>query len=425
MPEQTTDESTFTAGRPRHAEYVDNPVNAAMARVLDDVRREDHPGAVADYIPELAKADPEQFGIASVSVTGRSYGAGDYRTPFSIQSMSKPFVYALALQHLGADAVGERIGVEPSGEAFNAISFDQSGRPENPLINAGAIVSTSLTPGDDGAERFAHIQAGLSAFAGRDLEVDDAVYRSESGTAFRNLALAALAKSTDALRVPIEDALDPYIRQCSLLVDAHDVAVMGATLAYGGLNPITGVRVVDAAVARHTLSVMTGCGMYDRSGAWMCSVGIPAKSGVGGGIVAAAPGEYGIGVFSPPLDEAGNSARGVAVLQRLSSEFGLHLLNRPMTPVSAVESVSADPASGRVTLRVRGELDFVAVEQVVHEALSAGQAQSCTTMVLDLTDATRVSTVSAYLINQLAADIGYGVRLSITDPSGLLADPVR
>lgn len=410
MPEQTIGDSIST----------DNPVNAAMARVLDDVRREDHPGHVADYIPQLAKVDPDQFGIASVSVRGHSYAAGDYRVQFTIQSMSKPFVYALALQELGTTAVCERIGVEPSGEAFNAISFDPSGRPENPLINAGAIVSTSLIPAQTGAERFEKIRAGLSRFAGRDLELDESVYKSEAETGFRNLALAALAKSTNALRVPVEDALDPYFRQCSLLVDAHDIAVMGATLANAGVNPCTGERVVDTLVARHTLSVMTGCGMYDRSGAWMCSVGIPAKSGVGGGIVASAPGEYGVGVFSPPLDEAGNSARGVAVLQKMSSEFGLHLLDRPMTPVSALESITTDPATGRVTLKLRGEVDFVAVEEVVHEALRAGRLQQGAVVVLDLTNATRVSVVSAYLINQLIADVGYGARVTVVDPSGLL-----
>ncbi|GAA1080429.1 glutaminase A [Tsukamurella spumae] len=401
--------------------FTDNPVNAAMARVLDDVRHEAHPGAVADYIPQLATADPEAFGVAMVSVHGHHYGAGDRRTPFTIQSVSKPFVYALALQALGVAAVCERIGVEPSGEAFNGISFDPSGRPENPLINAGAIVATSLIPGADGAERFAAIRDGLSRFAGRDLELDAEVYRSESETGFRNLALAALARSTDALRVPIEDALDPYFRQCSLLVDAHDVAVMGGTLANGGVNPVTGERVVSATVARHTLSVMTGCGMYDRSGAWMVSVGIPAKSGVGGGIVAATPGEYGICVFSPPLDEAGNSSRGVAVLQRMSSEFGLHLLNRSITPVSAVASVTTDPATGRLVLRLRGEVDFAAVEEVVHEALRLGRAQSGTTVVLDLTDVTRISTVASYLITQLASDVGYGVRVVMEDPSSLCA----
>ncbi|GAB3131126.1 hypothetical protein GCM10027289_16840 [Tsukamurella serpentis] len=408
---------------PVSVEFTDNPVDAAMARVLDDVRRGDHPGTVADYIPQLATADPEAFGIAAVSVHGHSYGAGDYRTPFTIQSMSKPFVYALALQELGVDAVCERIGVEPSGEAFNGISFDPSGRPENPLINAGAIVATSLIGGVDGAERFAAIRAGLSRFAGRDLELDEAVYASEAATGHRNLALAALARSTEALRIPVDEALDPYFRQCALLVDAHDVAVMGVTLAAGGINPITGERVISAEVARHVLSVMTGCGMYDRSGAWMVSVGIPAKSGVGGGIVAATPGEYGIGVFSPPLDEAGNSSRGVAVLQRMSSEFGLHLLNRPINPVSSVASAETDPSTGRTVLRLRGEVDFVAVEEVVHEALRRGRACSGSTVVLDLTDVTRISTVAAYLLTQLASDVGYGVRVVMQDPSSLCAAP--
>ncbi|KXO99633.1 glutaminase [Tsukamurella pseudospumae] len=395
-------------------------MNAALARVLDDVRRSDPPGAVADYIPQLAHVDPDRFGIATVSVAGHSYGAGDHRTPFTIQSISKPFVYALALQTLGIEAVGERIGVEPSGEAFNGISFDAQGRPENPLINAGAIVCTSLIPAADGAERFAAIRAGLSRFAGRELELDDAVYLSEAATGFRNLALAALARSTDALRTTVEDALDPYFRQCSLLVDAHDVAVMGATLASGGVNPVTGERVISEPVARQVLSVMAGCGMYDRSGAWLCTVGIPAKSGVGGGIVAASPGEYGIGVFSPPLDDAGNSSRGVAALQQLSDEFGLHMLSRPLTAVTALAGIDVDPASGRVTLRLRGEVDFVATEQLVHEILSTGQVRIGTAVTVDLTNATRLAPVARYLLTQMQHDLGYGVRVEILDPSGLL-----
>lgn len=397
-----------------------HPVNAALARVLEDVRRADPPGAVANYIPQLATAIPNRFGIAAVSVSGHSYSAGDARVPFTIQSMSKPFVYALVLQSLGIDAVNARIGVEPSGEAFNAISFDEAGRPENALINAGAIVATSLIPAADGAGRFTAIREGLSRFAGRELELDAAVYESEAATGFRNLALAALAKSTDNLRTSVQDALDPYFRQCSLLVDAEDAAVMGATLANGGVNPLTRERIVDPAVARHTLSVMTGCGMYDRSGAWLCSVGIPAKSGVGGGIVAASPGEYGIGVFSPPLNEAGNSSRGVAALQHLSAQFGLHLLHRPASTVAALAGIDVDPDTGSLTLRLRGEVDFVAVEQVVHEALSTGEFRPDTRVSVDLTNVTRVAGIAAYLLRRLVDDRAYGVRVSVVDPSGLL-----
>lgn len=399
-----------------------HPVNSALETVLDEVRKRDLPGAVADYIPQLAKADPERFGIATVSIAGHSYGGGDHRYPFTIQSISKPFVYALALQQLGIEAVCERIGVEPSGEAFNGISFDSVGRPENPLINAGAIVCTSLIPAADATERFETIRSGLSRFAGRELELDEEVFSSEADTGYRNLALAALARSTNALRTTVDDALIPYFKQCSLLVDAHDVGVMGATLAAGGVNPVTGERVIDEAVARQVLSVMAGCGMYDRSGAWLCSVGIPAKSGVGGGIVAVSPGNYGICVFSPPLDDAGNSSRGVAVLELLSAQFGMHMLARPPATVTALAGVDVDSGSGEVTLRLRGEVDFLATEQLVYQALSAGQLRSGTSIVIDLSNATRLAPVARWLIDRLRGDIGYGVRVRILDPSNLLSE---
>jgi glutaminase len=306
-----------------------DPVSAALAGLLD--RTAPDPDArVATYIPELATADPRRFGIAVAGVTGQVHAAGDASLAFTLQSVSKPFVYALVVSELGLDAVSRHVGFEPSGEPFNAISLeDGTGRPANPMINAGAIVTSALVTAGGPAERTARIVATLSAFAGRDLRVDDRVYASESATGDRNRALAHLMRAAGVLPVAIDGAVEVYFRQCAVLATVADIAVMGATLANGGVNPRTGVRVVGAPAARHTLALMAGCGMYDHAGEWLLRVGLPAKGGVSGGIVAVQPGQVGIGVFSAPLDRWGNSARGVAALTALSDQYGLHLLARP------------------------------------------------------------------------------------------------
>jgi glutaminase len=398
------------------------PVVRAFDDILAQLRSRELGGTVADYIPELANADPEAFGIAAATVAGESYGAGDASARFTIQSISKPFVYALALAELGVDGVSEHVGVEPSGEAFNAISFDQRGRPANPLINAGAVVVASLIGARDADERFARIRDGLSAFAGRPLDLDEKVYQSESKNGDRNRALAALARSFGRLGATVEDAVDPYFRQCSLLVDCIDLAVMGATLANNGVNPLSGRRVVDDAVARNTLSIMASCGMYDRSGQWIMSVGMPAKSGVGGGIVAVTPGRYGIGVFSPPLDEAGNSVRGVEALRMLSDGFGLHMFNHP-NPVAPIESVTTDAATATVTVRVRGVIDFVAAQLIIFESIAAARSASGVALVLDFRGATTVTDVAAGLIRGLKAEATHAeYTVTVLDPARLLAD---
>ena len=265
-----------------------------IVRALEEIREELAAvpgGEVATYIPQLSAADPSWFGLALTSLEGHCYAAGDADVAFTVQSVSKPFVLALALRDLGPEAVADRVGAEPSGEAFNAISLEPgSGRPENPMVNAGAIVTSSLVPATGPEERFERIRACLSAFAGRALEVDDAVFASERATGDRNRALAYLMRNAGSLTGDIDDVLDVYFRQCSLLVTAADLATMAATLANGGVNPVTGEEVVDRSVTAHVLTVMATCGMYDYAGEWLLRVGLPAKSGVSGRSVASGAG---------------------------------------------------------------------------------------------------------------------------------------
>ena len=376
-----------------------HPVDDALAESLIEVAARVTGGAVADYIPELALADRDAFGVSMASVLGRVYGAGDREALFTIQSISKPFVYALALTELGPEEVLRHVGVEPSGEPFNAISLDPAGRPANPLINAGAIVTTSLIPAADAAERFARVRDILSRFAGRELDLDEDVYRSEAKTGHRNRALAGLTLAAGVLGTDdVDDATDPYFRQCSLLVSTTDLALMGATLANGGVHPLTRERVVEEIVARDTLSLMATCGMYDRSGAWVFRVGMPAKSGVGGGIVAVKPGEFGAGVFSPPLDPAGNSSRGVALLERVSARSGLHMFDHTAEPSSPMGGITIGHDEGAVTMALRGELDFIAAEQVVHDAGRLLEHTGATTLRFDFADVTRVAEIAARLL---------------------------
>ncbi|MGJ0508982.1 MAG: glutaminase A [Methylocystis sp.] len=288
----------------------------------------DDSGAVADYIPELTKADPAHFGISLATMDGHVYEVGDSAVPFTIQSISKAFVFALALERLGHDRVEKVIGVEPSGEAFNSIRLTHDNRPFNPMVNAGAIACSGLIHEVERDGAFELIHETLSRFAGRRLDIDDAVYLSERATGDRNRAIAWLLHNYDVLKCDVDSALDVYFRQCAILVTARDLAVMAATLANGGRNPVTEAQIISPYAVARTLSVMTSSGMYDYAGEWVYRVGIPAKSGVGGGIIASLPAQLGLGTFSPRLDDHGNSARGLKVCEALSAHFGLHVLNR-------------------------------------------------------------------------------------------------
>jgi glutaminase len=283
-------------------------------------------GEVASYIPELLRADPEWFGIAIATVDGHVYQVGDSQQLFTIQSISKAFVYGLALEDNGLHNVADRVDVEPSGEAFNSISLrPDTGRPLNPMINAGAIATTSMVEGVDCDVKIKRIIECFTRYVGHDLDIDTEVYQSEKETGHRNRAIAHLLRSFNILEDPPDGILDAYFQQCSINVNCRDLAVMGACLANNGVNPITGVRTLKTEYVPKVLSVMGTCGMYDYSGNWVYTVGMPAKSGVGGGIVAVLPGQLGLAVFSPRLDERGNSARGIKVCERISADYGLHL----------------------------------------------------------------------------------------------------
>ena len=289
--------------------------------------KHENDGEVANYIPELAKADPDWFGISVVSIDGRTIDVGDSDQPFTIQSVSKPFVFGLALQDHGREHVLSKIGVQPIGEAFNSITLDEaSNRPFNPMINAGAIAAADLIKGKDFPDRVTRMLDMFGRYCGRQVYVDNAVFTSERATGHRNRAIGHLMLNFGMVGEHLSDSLELYFQQCSIMVNCHDLAVMGATLANGGVNPLTKEQAIDSTYVKDLLSVMQTCGMYDYAGEWAYRIGIPAKSGVGGGIVAVVPGQVGIGTFSPRLDIRGNSVRGIKVFQELAESFGLHVL---------------------------------------------------------------------------------------------------
>src|SRR5258708_16362381 len=290
-------------------------VESPVLSLLRDVHAQFLPmreGSVATYIPELGRVDPDQFGIAFVTADGFVYEVGDSRQPFTLQSISKPLVYGLALHDHGRDAVLGRIGVERSGDQFNAIVFDdRRNRPFNAMVNTGAIVATSLIHGTDAADRMVRILDFMRTLIGHPIEIDEAVYRSELAAGNRNRAIAYLELNNGMIEGEVDTHLDLYFRQCAMVTTAVDLAFIAATLARGGRHPVTGKRALATEHVRDVLSVMTTCGMYDYAGEWELRVGLPAKSGVGGGIMAVLPGQLGIGIFSPRLDEYGNPLRGI------------------------------------------------------------------------------------------------------------------
>ena len=380
-------------------------------------------GQVAAYIPELAKADPELFGICLATADGFVYESGDSRHEFTIQSISKPFVYGLALDDQGASQMLSKVGVEPSGDAFNAISLHKTtGRPLNPMINAGAIATTAQIRAETPEQRLQRILEMFARYTGRPMRIDREVYESESRTGHRNRAIGHLLRNFDVIEDDPTAAVDVYFQQCSIAVRCVDLALMGATLANQGVNPVTGERAIEDAHVENVLSVMASCGMYDFSGGWIYNVGMPAKSGVAGGVLAVLPGQLGIGVFSPRLDEQGNSARALKVCEELSRIWQLHQFNPPYSPQSSrrLSYTAAERSSTRTRhsveraclrehgtrirmVEIQGNLAFSTTEPIVRWII--GQADESRTVILDFLHVTAINSAAARLLAELADDL--------------------
>ncbi|WP_029923280.1 glutaminase A [Nevskia soli] len=399
-----------------HQAIAVSPLQQVLER-LHKKLSEDRGGKLASYIPELAQVDPEPFGITLVTIDGMVYQAGDCERLFTIQSISKPLTYGYALQACGVAAVLAKIGVEPTGDAFNSISLEPgTGRPRNPMVNAGAIATCGLIPGTDPLERFERVMAHMGGFCGRQLGLNEAVYRSEKATGHRNRAIAHLLRNFNILEGDPEDPLDLYFRLCSVSVTCRDLATIAATLAHNGLNPLDSVQVLDPQNVRRVLSVMASCGMYDASGAWLYDVGMPAKSGVGGGIMAVLPGQFGLAVYSPRLDERGNSVRGLGVIKAFSEEFQLHLFHGERGLPGAIRAAYSGAVLGSRTERneretrvleahgdstrifeLKGRLSFGSIELLIREIgrLPCGEMS---VTVLDLQRVTAIDDAATVLL---------------------------
>ncbi|MBV7295820.1 glutaminase A [Corynebacterium sp. TAE3-ERU12] len=388
-------------------------------------------GANADYIPCLATVDPELWATAVTTPDGDLYPFGDCEHEFSIQSISKPLVYGLAIEELGLHEVLRRVGVEPSGEAFNSIALSRTGRPVNPMINAGALTVHGMLhdrihecSSDDPHQL---ILDGLSRLAGRQLRVDDELAADEIANNYRNLAIANLLRSADTIEGNPRDVYEGYCRQCSIMLSVRDLAMIGATLASGGINPVSGERVLRGETVQWVLSVMSTCGMYDSAGSWMNTVGIPAKSGVSGGILGVIPGQMAIATFSPRLDEVGTSLRGARFFQTASQELGLHMMRITGRPTGALRNravVDFDDDGVRDTtlLRLYGDIDFASYESI-DRAVTDGAYQR-TTLFLDLVEVRSISRVARIHIEKLLCGAAGPVRVFVHDPADLLAHDI-
>lgn len=403
-----------------------SPVPDYLAEIMGDCGS-DNSGTTAQYIPELADADPNRLGVCISTIDGVVYSVGDTDVPFSIQSISKAFVYALAIAEHGLDGVLRKVGVEPSGEAFNEMSLEQgSGRPLNPMINAGALTTHALIGIGNGSpdERFATIRKGLSAFAGRELAVDESMYSSELGVAYRNRAIANMLRSYGVIEAEPNDVVEGYTRQCSITVTLSDLALMGATLANGGLQPVSGEQVVPQHVVRQVLSVMMSCGMYDAAGDWMTTVGFPAKSGVSGGILGVLPGQVGLATFSPRLDQHGNSVRGMRLCDRMSRDMGMHIMEagEPARAVVRRDRVLRSPDGGTIRIcSLQGAIQFSGAERVLR--VLAGDEDQHDRVVLDLRRVSSVNDVARRMLAEGMRRLDLeGVAVTVVDPDRVIGE---
>ncbi|QCU78720.1 glutaminase A [Citricoccus sp. SGAir0253] len=407
-----------------------SPVQDYLERLLDELRPQDG-GQPHQAIPATADMDPELYGVALTTVDGDSYAAGDTEQAFSLQSISKAFTYAMALEDLGPERVQEKIDVEPSGDPFNEISLQAgTGRPDNPMINAGAIATTSLIKGRGGRDRMGRILNTFSEAAGRELKVSEGVFRSEDRTGHRNRALSWLLRSFGIIESDPEPVVQDYFRQCSVLVTVRDLSVMAATLANQGVNPVTGERVFAPRTVRWVLSVLSTCGMYDDAGTWAIEVGLPSKSGVGGGLLVVVPGQLGIGVFSPSLDAHGTSVRGAATVKRLATDLGLHYGDAPPVGRSvirasydlseapsgvprsteALQVIEAHGAECRI-VEIGGDIGFSEAETLAR--LTTELPESVRTLMVDVSKVDDFGRAAVRILNQV-------VRLFIADGRDLL-----
>ncbi|MES1158382.1 MAG: glutaminase A [Terricaulis silvestris] len=418
------------------------PIADYLAALLAELRAIKQ-GAVATYIPELAKADPDLCAIALATADGALYVAGDADHAFTIQSVSKPFLYAAMLDAHGRDYVLKRVGVEPTGDAFNALKFDEEHkRPFNPMVNAGAIGVAAMVPGKSVAARIERVRAGFSRFAGRKLAIDEIVMDSEKETGDRNRAIAAAMFQGGMIDGEPEDILDIYFAQCSVLTTCRDLALMGATLANDGVQPVTGERVLRNETVCDVLSVMNTCGMYNYAGQWAYEVGMPAKSGVSGAILAVIPGQAGLAIFSPPIDERGNSVRAIAGCKRVAAEFGLHVFRTNPSARSVIRRVVRGDVLRSKRMRTRSEralLDAAGAEICVIEAqdvLYFGStelllreanrlAQTARTLILDLRRVYAADDAARRLLAELALALraaGRKLVFAHVEAEGALAD---
>jgi len=421
------------------------PLQESLAAVLKRLESVEE-GEVASYIPELAKADPNKSAIAVATLDGEVHSVGDADQRYTIQSVSKPFAYAAALDRLGRTEMLKRVGVDPTGEAFNSIVLDDvNRRPFNPMVNAGAIAISALFSGSSLEHRAEAMLWSLSRFAGRPLTVDDAVFRSEADTGHRNRAIAYLMLNAGMLEVDPEAALDTYFRQCSVLVDTRDLALMAATLANSGVNPKTRERAVTTETVADVLTVMLTCGMYDYAGQWAFEVGVPAKSGVSGAVIAVVPGQFGIAAYAPRLDRFGNSVKAVAACRDLSMMFALHSYRQRDTGSgqrlaewtgkelrsqrwrSPEQQATLDTEGDRIlVIEMRGDLSLARTEQILRRAgtaLAEGRV-----VIINATNLTGYDAGSARLIVDFGRRLekeGRGLRLTNSQEGGLITRLAR
>ena len=406
-------------------------VHAELAELRDGV-----PYAVG---PSSADLDPSDFGIALATVDGHIYEVGTTRKQFSLQSISKPLSYGFAIAELGMDAVDAHVDVEPSGDPFNEISSSpETGRPANAMINAGAIAVASLIKGSGGRTPIQRIEHTYSEFAARKLRSDGREYRAERARSDRNHGLAYLLSAAGVVEGDPTRALETYLRQCTVQVDCRDLAMIAATLASGGTNPVTGTEVLPYEAVERVLSVMMTSGMYDDAGDWATSVGLPAKSGVGGGIIAVLPGQVGLAVYSPPLDTHGNSVRGAAACRRISSDLQMHFVRSARQGRSAIRSIrtiDTEPSNIRRTeaaadvlqeqsdralvIELVGDLFFAGTETVVRELSSLGD--EIDVVVIDVRDVDEVGDAGIRMINAVFQDFrDNGREILLVDPDDVL-----